>query len=324
MSILVSINCITYNHEDMIADAIEGFLMQKTNFQYEILIGEDCSQDDTKRIVESYIEKYPDKIRMITSEKNVGARNNSIRLLENSKGKFIAECEGDDYWTDPNKLQRQIDYMTSNPDCSLCFHASEIIQAPNKRTGMIVKPYNESRKSPIEDIIVGGGGFLATGSMVYKKELMENPPEFYLNAPIGDYPMQMLLASQGHAYYIDKNMSAYRKGVKDSWTEKVFNSKDARNNIIKVNEGVIELLEGFNSYTNQSYINQINEVKLMLEFKNHVLKGEITEQKKEKFNYSSIEKMKVRAKIYLRCKYPRLFYKLANYKDTKMRKRLKA
>lgn len=323
MSILVSINCTTYNHGNYIADAIESFLMQKTDFAYEILIGEDCSQDNTKEIVESYAEKYPGKIRVITSEKNVGARKNSIRLLNNSKGEFIAECEGDDYWTDPHKLQKQIDYMLNNPNCSLTFHATEIIIAPNKKTGMIVKPYTESRKSPIEDIIVGGGGFFSTGSMVYRKKFMENPPEFYLTAPIGDYPMQMLLASQGDAYYFDDCMSAYRSGVKGSWTESTNNSKNVRGNIIKVNEGIIQLLDGFNSHTNNEYANQVNRVKLKLEFETLVLKRKIAEQKNPKFSYSSFDKLKVKAKVYIRCNYPKLFLMLANYKDVKINKMLK-
>ncbi|MBO1912885.1 glycosyltransferase, partial [Microvirga sp. 3-52] len=145
--------------------AIESFLMQKTNFDFEILIGEDCSTDNTKKIVEGYAEKHPGTIRIITSEKNVGARKNSIRLLENSRGKYIAECEGDDYWTDPYKLQKQVDYMVEHPDCSMTFHASEIIKAPNKQAAGIIKPYKTNGISPIEDTILRGGGFFSTGSM---------------------------------------------------------------------------------------------------------------------------------------------------------------
>ncbi len=279
MGILVSVNCTTYNHEDYIADAIESFLMQKTNFNFEILIGEDCSTDNTKKIVEEYAEKHPGKVRIITSEKNVGARKNSMRLVENSKGKYIAECEGDDFWTDPNKLQKQIDYMINNPDCSMSFHASEIIKAPRKQTGAIVRPYHESRVSPIEDIIVRGGGFFSTGSMVYQKKFMENPPEFYLNAPIGDYPMQMILASQGYTYYFDEVMSAYRSGVKGSWTDRMTNSTDVRENVTTVNEGIIELLDAFNSYTNFEYRSEIDYVKLKLEFELLVLSGDVQETK---------------------------------------------
>ena len=324
MGVLVSINCTTYNHEIYIADAIESFLMQKTNFDYEILIGEDCSTDNTKEIVEALAKKYPNQIRIITSSQNVGARKNSIRLLENSKGKFIAECEGDDYWTDPYKLQKQIDYMVDHPNCSMSFHASEIIKAPNHATGMIVKPYDRSRKSTVEDIIIGGGGFFSTGSMVYLKKLMENPPQFYVEAPIGDYPMQMILASQGYAYYMDENMSAYRSGVKGSWTDRMTNSINVRENVIHVNEGIIQLLEGFNVYTKSKYFKEIEQVKLKLEFEVLVLKGKGKEQKSARFSrYSSFDKIKVKAKVHIRCHYPNYFLKLANYKDVKMKRILK-
>ena len=131
VSILVSINCITYNQEEYVADAIEGFLMQKTDFDYEILIGEDCSTDNTRKIVEEYAAKYPDKIRLITSERNVGCRKKFTEgFSSNSKGKYIAECEGDDYWIDPYKLQKQVDYLEGNPECTLCFHAAELVRAP--------------------------------------------------------------------------------------------------------------------------------------------------------------------------------------------------
>ena len=312
MGILVSINCTTYNHEDYIADAIESFLMQKTNFDFEILIGEDCSTDNTKKVVEGYAEKYPGKIRIITSEKNVGARKNSMRLLENSRGKYIAECEGDDYWTDPYKLQKQVDYMVNHPGCSMTFHASEIIKAPNKQTGVNVKPYKTSGVSPIEDIILRGGGFFSTGSMVYQKAFMENPPNFYLNAPIGDYPMQMLLASKGYAYYFDEVMSAYRSGVKGSWTDRMTNSTDVRKNVTNVNEGIIELLDGFNSYTNYEYRNEIDKVKLKLEFELLVLKREIGEQKDSKFNnYSKLDRLKVKAKIFIRLQLSKLLHEIS-------------
>ena len=318
MVILVSVNCTTYNHEDYIADAIESFLMQKTSFNFEILIGEDCSTDNTKKIVEGYAEKYPGKVRIITSEKNVGARKNSMRLVENSKGKYIAECEGDDFWTDPNKLQKQIDYMMSNPGCSMSFHASEIIKAPRKQTGAIVRPYHESRVSPIGDIIVRGGGFFSTGSMVYQKKFMENPPEFYLNAPIGDYPMQMILASKGYTYYFNEVMSAYRSGVKGSWTDRMTNSTDVRKNVTSVNEGIIELLDGYNSYTNFEYRSEIDKVKLKLEFELLVLSGDVQKQKISRFNdYSKLDRLKVKAKIFIRCNYPSYFMRLANYKDVK-------
>ena len=112
---LVSACMITYNHEPYIAQAIEGVLQQQTNFPFELVIGEDCSTDRTRGIVFDYQEKYPSIIRVITSDKNVGARTNSLRTEKACCGKYVAVCEGDDYWHHPLKLQRQVDFLESHP-----------------------------------------------------------------------------------------------------------------------------------------------------------------------------------------------------------------
>jgi len=121
---MLSVVCITFNHKQYIRDAIEGFLMQETTFKIEILIGEDCSIDGTREIVFDYKKKYPDLIRVITSNSNVGMDANGIRTLNAARGKYIALCEGDDSWIDPLKLQKQVDYMESHPGCSLSVHAA--------------------------------------------------------------------------------------------------------------------------------------------------------------------------------------------------------
>jgi len=123
---LVSIVCITYNQEAYISEAIESFIMQKTSFPYEIIIGEDCSIDSTRRICEEYSKRFPESIKLITSEKNVGYIENFRRTILAAKGQYIALCEGDDYWTDPFKLQKQVDYLISNPDYALVHTCKEI------------------------------------------------------------------------------------------------------------------------------------------------------------------------------------------------------
>jgi len=258
MSILVSINCITYNHEEYIADAIESFLMQKTNFDFEIIIGEDCSLDGTRKIIEDYIIKYPNKIKLITSDKNVGADANDRRVHENSKGKYIAVCEGDDYWTDPLKLQKQVTYMENNPNCTLCFHSAEIVRANKRKTGRIMRPYNKCTVCPTEDIIIGGGSFCPTQSLMYPKRLMDNPPEFLMDSPTGDYPLQMLVSSCGYAYYIDEVMSSYRTGVKGSWTE----TTKSREKTLKHCEEVISMLDNFDEYSKYKFSNAVDKTKL--------------------------------------------------------------
>ena len=118
---LVSIKMITYNHAPFIAQAIEGVLQQKTNFPFELVIGEDCSTDGTRALVFEYQKKYPDIIRVVTSDENVGMKKNGLRVLAACLGKYIAFCEGDDYWHNLDKLQKQADYLDSHPECGLVF-----------------------------------------------------------------------------------------------------------------------------------------------------------------------------------------------------------
>ena len=126
-NIMVSICCITYNHENFIRDAIEGFLMQQTNFDYEIIIANDCSPDNTDSFVKKYINNHPKGklIKYFRHDKNIGVMPNFIFALKQCTGKYIALCEGDDYWTDPYKLQKQVDFLEANLDYTICFHLVE-------------------------------------------------------------------------------------------------------------------------------------------------------------------------------------------------------
>ncbi|MDD2789213.1 MAG: glycosyltransferase [Sulfurimonas sp.] len=122
---VVSVCTITYNHEKYIREAIDSFLMQETNFSFEIVIGEDCSSDNTRQIIENYKENYPHIIKLIVSEKNVGMQANVQNTMQACQGEYIAFCEGDDYWTDTNKLQIQKVFLESNPECVICYTSVE-------------------------------------------------------------------------------------------------------------------------------------------------------------------------------------------------------
>ena len=130
---LVSVCMITYNHAPYIAEAIEGVMMQKCNFQFELIIGEDCSTDDTRTIVLQYKEKFPNKIRLLLREENLGMERNFIETMQATKGKYIALCEGDDYWTDSYKLQKQVDFLEKNPDVGLVAHRLKVF---NQNSGI--------------------------------------------------------------------------------------------------------------------------------------------------------------------------------------------
>ena len=130
--ITLSICCITYNHEKFIAQCLDSFLMQETNFRYEIIVGEDCSTDDTRNIVESNRQKHPDKFKVITDVKNVGAQNNLIRVLTAARGKYIALCDGDDFWIDRQKIQKQVDFLENNLSYTMCCAYTRVINNSGK------------------------------------------------------------------------------------------------------------------------------------------------------------------------------------------------
>lgn len=257
--IKVSISCITYNHEKYIEQAIQSFLMQKTNFKYEILIHDDASTDSTTKIIRSYHKKYPDIIKPILQEENqLSKRLENLEYKYNFtrvKGKYIALCEGDDYWTDPYKLQKQVDYMEANPKCTLCTHSVNIVDAQNEQNLGIIRPYQSNGQINAEKFILGGGMFIGTNSILFPKKEIKEMPQWYFDAPVGDYPLQVFLASKGYAYYIDEIMSSYRANVNGSWSNRVYYSLDGRvNHYSKISD----MLDGINEYTKYKYNKEID------------------------------------------------------------------
>src|SRR5450759_654919 len=137
---------VTYNHENYISKAIGSVLMQKTSFQFKLFIGEDCSTDKTANICLKYQVENPEIIEVIFQKQNIGATNNALKIFEkcfSSGAKYIAMLEGDDYWTDPNKLQTQVDFLEANPDFSLCFHSVKILKEGHLVDDFITKVPSE-------------------------------------------------------------------------------------------------------------------------------------------------------------------------------------
>lgn len=317
-NVLVSIQCITYNHENYIRDAIEGFLKQKTNFNYEILIHDDASTDKTQDIIREYTKKYPNIIKPILQKENQASKGvKKINYTFNhnrSLGKYIALCEGDDYWIDEYKLQKQVDYMEKNPQCGLCFHAVDVINGDNKVD--IIKPYNKNCISPIEDIILGDGGFIGTNSILFRKEIMDNAPDLYFNAPVGDYPLQILTGMNKYGYYINEVMSIYRTNVPGSWTVNNRTSKDREKRNIKLIENFIEMLQSIDEYSNNNYSEIIKRKTKKFEFQILLIKGDIKLIKSNRYKilYKDLNKFE-KIKLYIKGYLPKTFILLRNWKE---------
>ena len=219
--VMVSIICRTYNHEKHIAEALDGFLNQETEYPYEILINEDASTDHTADIVREYENKHPDKIFPIYQKVNQnGKQNTTLLLMSKARGKYFAICEGDDCWIDPHKLQKQIHYMEEHPDCTLCVHNAIQVTEDGKRLTDIVLT-EEDGIIPAEEFIKGGGAhYCATASIVGRMEHAIKVPDFYRNCSL-DYAWQIYLAACGYAYCFKDRMSLYRVAVSGSWTERM-------------------------------------------------------------------------------------------------------
>ncbi len=203
---LVSILMITFNQEKFITQAIESALMQRVNFKYEIVIGEDCSTDRTRDIILEYQRKNRDRVKLLLQNKNVGMHKNFVDTYCACRGKYIALLEGDDYWTDPHKLQKQLDFLEKNPDFAICFHNMRIT-CENEPKFNRVSNSKQKEITTIRDLATDN--YIYTASCVFRNNLHEIPDWFY-QCPVGDYPLHLLNAQYGKIKFIDKVMGVYR------------------------------------------------------------------------------------------------------------------
>ena len=255
---LVSICCITYNQVHYIRQCIEGLLMQKTSFPFEIIINDDCSTDGTAEIIEEYASQHPHLIHPIyhvENEYSKGVRGMFATFcFPKARGKYVAMCEGDDYWTDPSKLQRQVDFMESHPDYSLCFHNAMV---QNERVEVKERIHSFcyfkgdqqiTTERLIEDWCI------PTASILFRKSSFDQVelPRFFS----GDYTLELALASVGKFHYIDRYMSVYR-----------LNNGGVSHNISfeKWSKQLFQLLDWYDEYTDHRYhadiVRRVNEVK---------------------------------------------------------------
>lgn len=213
---LLSVCLITYNHENFIRQAIEGVLMQIVNFDWELIIADDCSTDNTRAVILECKEKYPDFIKLILQETNVGAAKNWLDLITTPKSKYIAYFEGDDYWTDSSKLQKQVDFLESNKDYALCFHPVKVWQAGHIIEDTITAKVPET--TTINDL--AKGNYMHTCSVVFRNNLFAELPEYFKSAPVGDYFLHMLNARYGTIKRFDEIMGVYRVHGNSYWSTK--------------------------------------------------------------------------------------------------------
>lgn len=200
--------------------------MQKTNFKFEAIVHDDASTDHTADIIREYAAKYPDIIKPIYETENQYSKHDGSldRIMDGAcTGKYIAFCEGDDYWIDPLKLQKQVDFLEAHPEHSLCFCAHQEL-FPDGKIKEVRRYQRSVDECSMKDIILGGGGFMMTASMVYHRSKSLEYPDWRKNFPVGDWSLMMILSLNGKVGYINEVMVCYRKNTPEGWTNKMRNS----------------------------------------------------------------------------------------------------
>lgn len=252
---LVSICVVAYQHIDYIEQCIDGILMQKVNFPVEIIVHDDASSDGTADIIRKYENNSPSGlIKPIYQSENQyskGIKPMIELVYPHAIGKYIAICDGDDYWNNPNKLQKQVDFLEENPDCSLCFHASKYVHTSSSEDYYIHRPKRipPNNKFKMKHVILGGGGFMATNSMVFCSEYILGLPEWIDKAPVGDLPLMLILSTKGNIGYINEVLSVYRIMSNNSWSSRKQNREISRQH----RSAMVNMWDEFDKWTNKKY-----------------------------------------------------------------------
>jgi glycosyltransferase involved in cell wall biosynthesis len=262
--IIVSILCHTFNHASFIKQALDGFIMQKTDFDFEICIHDDASTDTTKQIIEQYEKLYPTLVKPIYQSTNQYSQGKSVFEInrQRAKGKYLAICEGDDFWIDPFKLQKQVDILEMDDKCVCVGHACYIQNTRNPFARKVWKIGTEERILTMEEIIKHRGSVFPFHSFMFRNEpiLM---PEFFKHFKVGDVTRLMYFSLIGNIIYMPDVMSVYRVGVDLSWTHRV---RMNTQKLILHYQSEYEFFKEFNQYTNYQYDTLINNTIDYLEF----------------------------------------------------------
>lgn len=259
----VVISCITYNHEPYICDALEGFIMQKTDFPFVAIVHDDASTDGTANIVKEYAKKYSDIILPVLEEENqysIGNLSTIIKeTIEVSGAEYIAMCEGDDYFIDVSKLQKQVDALESYPCVDACTHKQIQFDAITKEKLRIKTHGEKIRILPVKDVILGEGGFVGTNTMMYRSECILNSMKFRKFMDY-DYTSQIQGALRGGILYIPQCSSAYNANVPQSFCSRM--KKDKKASIQYINDKM-KMLDMLDEDTENKYHNIITARKLL-------------------------------------------------------------
>jgi glycosyltransferase involved in cell wall biosynthesis len=243
----------TYNHERFIAQAVHSVLAQQVDFALEIVIGEDCSTDRTRDIVRELAQEHPAVIRLITNERNIGAARNFAQILAASRGQYAAILEGDDYFTDASKLQKQCNALDANPAWSACFHPTRMLFEDTSRPPTVYPPSWSQPTATIDDLFQQN--FIGTCSIVFRNGLFGKLPDWHREIVPGDWVLHILNADRGPIGFLPDVMADYRVHSRGMWSGKPLAEKHAE---------VLRMLTYVDHHFQGKYRRQIDEYRIGL------------------------------------------------------------
>ena len=270
----VSVTCLTFNHAEYIKDALNGFSIQQTDFPFVCCIVDDYSTDGEQDILKTYLSEHFDLSAPSTRKeetedyqlvfsrhkenkncffavfflkynhyKKKAKRPYMKEWLSNTK--FHALCEGDDYWTDPLKLQKQVDFLEAHPDYTMVCNRTKLYSEKEHRAIGENCCYNQSQTVSVKDAVCKGGLFISTCSIMYRSNLRDNYPDYCKKCMIGDYPLQIMAAMKGKIYYFNDMMSVYRVQNSMSWMGKLKWTQDTYDFRIATLRSINKMFKGF-------------------------------------------------------------------------------
>ncbi|MCM1449389.1 MAG: glycosyltransferase [Clostridiales bacterium] len=214
--IMVSVVMIAYNNEATLRDAIAGVVGQRVPFRVELLVSDDASTDGSRAIIEEYARRYPDVVRPLWHETNVGIQGNYLSVFPHCRGRYMAMCDGDDYWCSRHKLARQVAYMERHPECAVTFHRVVNLYLPSGEKSLSGRP--PRRDMSVEDL--ARGNWITNMSVMYRRELVDltNLPAWTADVKLLDYAMHMFYAAHGYIHFMDRPMGVYRQWASGTWS----------------------------------------------------------------------------------------------------------
>ncbi|MBO5561843.1 MAG: glycosyltransferase [Firmicutes bacterium] len=279
----VSVICNTYNQSRYIGSALDSFLMQETDFPFEVIVHEDASVDNTADIIREYEKKFPDIIKPIYEKENQYSKNRDIVMeidLPAAGGKYIAFCEGDDYWTDKTKLQKSFDYMEKHDECSLVSHLTNVDNGVSKKMTQYNPDFMQRGGIISSDEVIIETNLIHTSSLFFRKSFLENNKRIITRLKSYDAVLVMLAATEGYVYLIPETMSVYRFRAAGSWNLAV---ADDDEKLLKVIEHLCRSAETINKYRNYKFSQTFKERNRRASFGFYKIKGDIPKLLNKKY-----------------------------------------